>query len=104
LSRHSTGLSRDERRDGAARGGKPLAREYAPRGPPAFSLIVYSLNEAAAITGVARRTLERLIAVGAGPAVIELSSRRRDILETDLRGWLHRRRRSPPSEAQSPSL
>ena len=63
------------------------------------------LKKAAAISGVARRTLERLIAVGEGPAQsIELSPRRRGILETDLRVWIQRRRRSPPGEAQPPSL
>ena len=51
---HSTGLSRHERRDAAAREGKP-------------ALIVYTLNQAAEVTGVARRTLERLIADGTGP-------------------------------------
>jgi hypothetical protein len=64
LSRCSTGLSRHERRDPAARGGKT-------------ALTVYSYNQAAAITGLARRTIERLIALGEGPAIIELSPRRR---------------------------
>ncbi len=51
MSRCSTGLSQHERRDPAARGGKT-------------ALTVYTYNQAAAITGVARRTLERLIALG----------------------------------------
>jgi len=85
LSRCSTGLSRHERRDPAARGGKT-------------ALTVYSYNQAAAITGLARRTLERLIALGEGPAIIELSPRRRGILASDLRDWVQRRRRSPPGE------
>ena len=83
LSQCSTGLGRHARRNGAAR-----ARETA--------LIVYSYNQAAAITGLARRTLERLIALGEGPAVIELSPRRRGILESDLISWLHKRRRTAP--------
>ena len=68
MSRSSTGLSRHERRDPAVRGGKT-------------ALTVYTYNQAAAITGLARRTLERLIAVGEGPAIIELSPRRRGILK-----------------------
>jgi hypothetical protein len=87
LSQHSTGLSRNERLDGAARGGKP-------------ALIVYNLNEAAGITGVARRTLERLIALGEGPAVIDLSPRRRGILENDLISWLRKHRRVAPSHRE----
>jgi hypothetical protein len=38
-----------------------------------------------AITGVAGRTLERLIALDEGPGVIELSPRWRGILETIFR-------------------
>lgn len=83
---HSTGLSRHERRDAAARGGKP-------------ALIVYTLNQAAEVTGVARRTLERLIADGTGPAVIDLSPRRVGILADDLEQWLGSRRRPAPGEA-----
>jgi predicted DNA-binding transcriptional regulator AlpA len=81
LSQCSTGLGRHDRRNAAARGGK-------------IALTVYSYNQAAAITGLARRTLERLIALGEGPAIIELSPRRRGILESDLIGWLHKRRRA----------
>ena len=87
MSRCSTGLSRHERRDAAARGGKP-------------ALVVYTYNEAAAIAGVARRTLERLIALGKGPAVIELSPRRRGILESDLINWLRKRRRAAPARRE----
>jgi hypothetical protein len=86
LSQCSTGLGRRARRNAAARGGKT-------------ALTVYSYNQAAAITGLARRTLERLIAVGGGPPVIELSSRRRGILETDLQIWLNSRRRLASSDA-----
>ena len=80
MSERSTGLSRRERRNAAARGGKP-------------ALAVYSYDEVARLVGVARRTLERLIALGEGPAVIELSPRRRGILESDLISWLHKHRR-----------
>jgi hypothetical protein len=83
LSQCSTALSRRDRREAAARGGKT-------------ALTVYTYNQAAAITGVARRTLERLIALGQGPAIVELSPRRRGILESDLITWLHKRRRTAP--------
>jgi predicted DNA-binding transcriptional regulator AlpA len=87
LSQCSTGLGRHARRNAAARGGKT-------------ALTVYSYNQAAAITGLARRTLERLIALGQGPAVIELSPRRRGILESDLISWLHKRRRTAPANGE----
>ena len=89
MSRCSTGLSRHERRDPAVRGGKT-------------ALTVYTYNQAAAITGLARRTLERLIALGEGPAIIELSPRRRGILASDLRDWVQRRRRSPTRRTEPP--
>jgi hypothetical protein len=101
LSQLSTASSRRDRCDAVARGAKLLAGGCAPRGPPASLLVVYSLSEAAAIVGVARRTIERLVARGEGPAVIDLSPRRRGVLETDLRVWLQRRRRSPPAKPQS---
>ena len=87
LSQCSTAPSRRDRRDAAARGGKT-------------ALTVYSYNQAAAITGLARRTLERLIALGEGPAIIELSPRRRGILKTDLISWLHKRRRTAPAHRE----
>jgi hypothetical protein len=83
LSQCSTGLGRHARRNAAARAGKT-------------ALTVYSYNQAAAITGLARRTLERLIVLGQGPAIIELSPRRRGILESDLISWLRKRRRTAP--------
>jgi hypothetical protein len=75
-----------------------LARRNRARRPRKHGLFVYDYNEAAAIAGLARRTLERLIVLGKGPAIIELSPRRRGILASDLRDWLQRRRRSPPGE------
>jgi predicted DNA-binding transcriptional regulator AlpA len=59
---------------------------------------VLSYNEAAARAGIVRRTLERLISVGEGPATIELSARRRGILDRDLETWLLKRRRPAPGE------
>jgi hypothetical protein len=61
---------------------------------------VLSYNEAARRV-VVRRTLERLISVGEGPSVIEISSRRRGILERDLEDWLLKRRR-PAHSVTSP--
>jgi predicted DNA-binding transcriptional regulator AlpA len=60
---------------------------------------VLSYNEAAAKAGIVRRTLERLISVGEGPATIELSKRRRGVLDSDLEAWLLKRRRPAPGEA-----
>ena len=62
---------------------------------------VLSYDEAAGRAGFVRRTLERLISVGEGPAVIELSTRRRGILEDDLTTWLMSRRRPAPGTADS---
>ena len=84
MSRCLTGLGRHERRNPVVRGGKT-------------ALTVYTYNQAAAITGLARRTIERLIALGEGPAIIELSPRRRGILESDLIIWSHKRRRAAPA-------
>ena len=60
---------------------------------------VLSYNEAAAKAGIVRRTLERLISVGGGPAVVNLSPRRRGILDVDLEAWLLKCRRPVPGEA-----
>jgi predicted DNA-binding transcriptional regulator AlpA len=62
---------------------------------------VLSYNEAAAKAGIVRRTLERLISIGEGPAVIEISSRRRGVMESDLEQWLNARRRVPPGFKES---
>jgi excisionase family DNA binding protein len=59
---------------------------------------VLSYDEAARRTGIVRRSLERLIAGGEGPAVVHISRRRRGILETDLEAWLLSRRRAAPGE------
>jgi hypothetical protein len=40
-----------------------------------------------------------LIALGEGPAIIELSPRRRGILKSDLISWLHKRRRTASPDA-----
>jgi hypothetical protein len=59
---------------------------------------VLSYNEAAARAGIVRRTLERLISIGEGPATIVLSARRRGVLDDDLEKWLLKRRRPAPGE------
>jgi predicted DNA-binding transcriptional regulator AlpA len=59
---------------------------------------VLSYNEAAQRAGIVRRTLERLISLGEGPATIALSARRRGILDCDLDAWLLRRRRPSPGQ------
>jgi hypothetical protein len=59
---------------------------------------VLSYNEAAARAGIVRRTLERLISLGEGPAIVELSRRRRGVLDRDLETWLLKRRRPAPDE------
>ena len=57
---------------------------------------VLSYNEAAARAGIVRRTLERLISLGEGPATIEISKRRRGVRDRDLDDWLLKRRRPAP--------
>lgn len=62
---------------------------------------VLSYDEAAGRAGFVRRSLERLIAKGEGPAVVHVSERRRGILEHDLEAWLMARRHAPPGEQAS---
>ena len=64
---------------------------------------ILSYDEAAARSGIVRRTLERLISLGEGPAVIEISARRRGILDDDLTAWLMARRRPAPGTAAAPT-
>ena len=51
---------------------------------------VLTYGEAAKRIGIARRSLERLISKGEGPAIIHITARRRGILEADLEKWLSR--------------
>jgi predicted DNA-binding transcriptional regulator AlpA len=62
---------------------------------------VISYREAAERAGIVRRSLERLIAKGEGPAVVHISTRRRGILESDFERWLLSRRRPAPGESTS---
>lgn len=57
---------------------------------------VITYNEAAKRSGFTRRTLERLISVGEGPATVQLSKRRVGIVEDDYEAWLLSRRRLAP--------
>ncbi|MBF0562650.1 MAG: AlpA family phage regulatory protein [Alphaproteobacteria bacterium] len=63
---------------------------------------VYSLDEVAAETGLVRRTIDRLLAAGEGPSIIQLSARRIGVLDTDLTAWLQSRRRPAPGSATAP--
>ena len=57
---------------------------------------VLKYSEAAKRAGIARRSLERLVAKGEGPSIVHVSARRRGILEADLENWLLSRRHPAP--------
>jgi predicted DNA-binding transcriptional regulator AlpA len=59
---------------------------------------VLSLDQAAFRAGIVRRTLERMLAEGTGPAKVQVSKRRVGILASDLENWLDARRRPAPGE------
>jgi predicted DNA-binding transcriptional regulator AlpA len=59
---------------------------------------VLDYNEAAKRGKITRRTLERQIADGVGPATVQLSKRRVGIFESDFEAWLLKRRRPAPGE------
>jgi predicted DNA-binding transcriptional regulator AlpA len=59
---------------------------------------ILSLDQAAMRAGVVRRTLERVLAVGEGPATIQISKRRVGIAEDDFENWLRSRRRPRPGQ------
>jgi len=63
---------------------------------------VLSYNECAKRSGIVRRTFERAIADGYGPPVVEITARRRGVLESDFEAWLLARRRPTPTPAISP--
>jgi hypothetical protein len=65
---------------------------------------VLDFNEAAKRGKFARRTLERQIADGVGPATVQLSKRRVGIFESDFEAWLLKRRRPAPGEAAAANL
>jgi excisionase family DNA binding protein len=59
---------------------------------------ILSIDEAAKRVNLVRRSLERRIASGEGPALVHLGKRRRGILESDLERWAMSRRHAPPGE------
>jgi predicted DNA-binding transcriptional regulator AlpA len=61
---------------------------------------VLSLNEFAKRAGITRRSVERMIADGTGPAIVRLMPRRVGILEKDAQAWLLSRRQPVAGEAQ----
>jgi len=58
---------------------------------------VLSYPQAAERSNLSKRQLEREISLGRGPAIINISPRRRGILESDLETWLLSRRRPSPA-------
>ena len=60
---------------------------------------VISYNQAAERANLCRRSFEREIALGTGPAIIEVSTCRRGVLEFDFEAWLLSRRRPAPGES-----
>jgi predicted DNA-binding transcriptional regulator AlpA len=62
---------------------------------------ILSLDQAAYRAGIVRRTLERMLAEGTGPAKVQISKRRVGILESDLEHWLNSRRRPAPGSVPS---
>jgi predicted DNA-binding transcriptional regulator AlpA len=55
-------------------------------------MVVLTFEEAAKKATLTRRSIERLLSIGEGPAVIALGKRRRGILDVDLEEWLASRR------------
>jgi hypothetical protein len=62
---------------------------------------ILSLDEAAKRLNLVRRSLERRIAAGEGPALVHLGKRRRGIIDYDLEKWALARRHAPPGETAS---
>jgi hypothetical protein len=59
---------------------------------------VLTYDECAARIGIVRRTRERIISDGEGPAVVYVSKRRRGHLEDDFNEWPRNRRKPAPGE------
>jgi hypothetical protein len=59
---------------------------------------VFDLSQAADHIGIHRKTLERMLADGTGPAILHITDKRRGILGSDLENWLRTRRRVPASQ------
>ena len=61
---------------------------------------VLTFDEAAKRASLTRRSIERLFAIGEGPAIVSLGKRRRGVLDVDLDRWLMSRRRPVPGECE----
>jgi predicted DNA-binding transcriptional regulator AlpA len=60
---------------------------------------VLSFDEAARRIGSTRRTLDREIAEGRGPVVVQVTKGKTAILEEDFAAWVRSRRRVAPTKA-----
>jgi excisionase family DNA binding protein len=63
---------------------------------------VLTFDEAAKRASLTRRSIERLLSIGEGPATVSLGKRRRGILDRDLDQWLLSRRLPAPGESAEP--
>jgi hypothetical protein len=61
-------------------------------------MIVLTFDDAAKRASLTRRSIERHLAQGTGPATVVLGKRRRGILDCDLETWLLGRRVPAPGE------
>jgi len=66
-------------------------------------MIVLTFDEAAKRASLTRRSIERLLSIGEGPAIVALGKRRRGILDRDLDAWLESRRVPAPGETAARS-
>jgi predicted DNA-binding transcriptional regulator AlpA len=62
---------------------------------------VLTLDEAATLSTLTRRSIERHLSQGTGPATVSLGLRRIGILDVDLEAWLRARRNPAPGEHSS---
>jgi hypothetical protein len=60
---------------------------------------VLSYNEVAERADITRRSFERIVAAGEGPAIVHVSKCRVGVLDVDLDKWLLSRRHAAPGEA-----
>jgi hypothetical protein len=60
---------------------------------------VLNYDECAERANVVRRTWDRIIENGKGPPSVEISARRRGVIDVDFEAWLLQRRRLPPGWA-----
>jgi hypothetical protein len=58
---------------------------------------INTLDEIAERGRISRKTLDRELALGKGPALVRLSPRRCGVLEDDFQEWIRNRRQIPPS-------